>query len=130
MLNQTSIYAVRAMGYLASRAEGALVLSSTIAEEMEIPANFLSKIIHRLSQAGLIQAVRGRNGGVALARDPGSITIREVVDLFMRIDDYKDCFLGMNKCNGACGLHIRWKIISEQLEKMLNDTTIDRIFSQ
>lgn len=129
MLNQTAIYAVRAMGYLASQPDDVLVLSSTIAKEMKIPANFLSKILNRLSQAGLIQAVRGRNGGVSLAKNASQIKIRDVVDLFMRVDDYRECFLGLKRCDGSCGLHIRWKIISEQLERMLDDTTIDQIFN-
>ena len=45
MLNQTAIYAIRAMGFLAAQEEGIPVLSNTIAEEMEIPKNFLLKII-------------------------------------------------------------------------------------
>jgi hypothetical protein len=45
----------------------------------------------------------------------------------MKIDDLKKCFLGLNKCDGKCGMHIRWQIISEQFEKMLNETTADQI---
>ena len=128
MLNQTAIYAIRAMGFLASEKEGKLILSSTIANEMGIPQNFLSKIMHRLVQAGFVQSIRGRNGGFVLATKPSEIRIRDVVDLFAKLDDYKQCFLGFKKCDGSCGLHIRWNIIIEQFERMLNDTTIDQIF--
>jgi len=128
MLNQTAIYALRAMGFLAQRNEVQPILSATIAQEMDIPKNFLSKILNRLSQAGLIDATRGRNGGVTLARPARKIKLYEVVDLFMKINDLKNCFLGLKKCDGSCGLHIRWQIISEQFEKMLNDTTVDQIF--
>ena len=127
MLNQTAIYALRAMGFLAGQNTAEPVLSSLIAEEMEIPHNFLSKILNRLAQAGLILATRGRKGGVRLARPGSDILLYEVVDLFMKVDDYKKCFLGMRKCDGSCGLHLRWRIISEQFEKMLNETTIDQI---
>jgi len=127
MLNQTAIYAIRAMGFLASEKDGKLVLSSTIAKEMNIPKNFLSKIMHRLAQAGFVQSIRGRNGGFVLANRPSEIHVRDVVDLFEKLDDYKQCFLGLNKCDGTCGLHIRWNIIVEQFERMLNDTTIDQI---
>jgi Rrf2 family protein len=127
MINQTAIYALRAMGFLAQQKDSAPVLSSTIAKEMEIPRNFLSKILNRLTQAGLIQAIRGRNGGVALNKPASQIRLYEVVQLFMKIDDFKTCFLGLKRCDGACGLHIRWRIISEQFDKLLNDTTIDQI---
>ena len=127
MLNQTAIYAIRAMGFLASEKEGEIVLSNTIAKEMSIPKNFLSKIMHRLVQAGFVQSTRGRNGGFVLARKPSEIFIRDVIDLFAKLDDYKQCFLGLKNCDGSCGLHIRWNIIVEQFERMLNDTTIDQI---
>ena len=128
MLNQTAIYAIRAMGFLAKPDQGESILSTTIAKEMEIPRNFLSKILNRLAQAGLIIATRGRGGGVKLARPASEILLYEVVDLFMKVNDFKKCFLGLRSCDGSCGLHLRWRIVSEQFEKMLNDTTIDQVY--
>ena len=128
MLSQTAVYAVRAMGFLAKQDPGELVLSSTIATEMNIPRNFLSKILNRLAQAELIRTTRGRSGGVALARPASDILLYDVVQPFMKVNDYKQCFLGMSKCDGSCGLHLRWRIISEQFEQMLNDTTVDQVF--
>ena len=127
MLNQTAIYAIRAMGFLAIQDTDDPILTSLIAKEMDIPHNFLSKILNRLVQAELIHATRGRRGGVKLARPGSDILLHEVVDLFMKINDYKKCFLGLPKCDGNCGLHLHWRIISEQFEKMLKDTTIDNV---
>ena len=127
MLNQTATYALRAMGFLAGQDPNKPTLSSVIAAEMEIPKNFLSKILNRLTQARLVNATRGRRGGVMLAKPPAEIQLFEVVDLFMQIDDFKKCLLGMRGCDGTCGLHLRWRIISEQFEKILNETTIDQI---
>ncbi len=128
VLPQTAIYAIRAMGYMASRTNEKPLLSRTIAEEMQIPTNFLSKILHRLVQSGLIQSIRGRNGGFVLAKPASGIFIRDIVDLFMQIDDQTHCLLGLKKCDGKCGLHHRWSNISEQFEMMLNETAIDKIF--
>ncbi len=127
MLNQTAIYAIRAMGFIASQDTGNPILTSLIAKEMDIPHNFLSKILNRLAQADLIHTTRGRRGGVKLARPGSEIFLHDVVSLFMKIDDNKQCFLGLHKCDGSCGLHLRWRIISEQFEKMRNDTTIDNV---
>ncbi len=116
------------MGFLAKQNPDERILSSTVASEMNIPRNFLSKILNRLAQAGLIVTTRGRSGGVALARPAADILLSDVVQQFMKVNDYKKCFLGMNKCDGSCGLHLRWRIISEQFEQMLNDTTVDQIY--
>ncbi len=128
MLTQTGIYAIRAMGYIESQQDGNPLLTRTIAEEMQIPINFLSKILNRLVQAGLIQSIRGRNGGFVMVKPPSEIFIRDVVDLFMHLDDYKHCLLGLKKCDGSCGLHSRWRNITEQFELMLDRTTIDNVF--
>jgi Rrf2 family iron-sulfur cluster assembly transcriptional regulator len=127
MLNQTSIYALRAMGFLARHKDNSPVLSSLIADEMKIPKNFLSKILNRLVQGGLVHALRGRNGGVSLARPAAQIKLYDIVNLFMKMDDFKRCFLGLNECDGNCGLHIRWQIIAEQYEKLMNETTVEQL---
>ena len=115
------------MGFLAKQDPDKRILSSTIAAEMNIPRNFLSKILNRLAQAGLIETTRGRSGGVALSRPATDILLYDVVQLFMRVNDFKECFLGMSRCDGSCGVHLRWRIISEQFEQMLNDTTVDQV---
>jgi Rrf2 family protein len=127
MLSQTGIYAIKAMGYIASEEDDKPLLSRTIAEKTQIPANFLSKILNRLVQAGLIRSIRGRNGGFVMAKPPSEINIREIVDLFMQLDNYKRCLIGLNNCDGSCGLHHRWSNITEQFEMMLDETTIDKI---
>jgi Rrf2 family protein len=116
------------MGFMAKQDDQYPVLSSTIAADMNIPRNFLSKIINRLVQAGLMLATRGRGGGVKLARPAADIMLREVVELFMKVDDYQNCFMGLKTCDGGCGMHLRWKIISEQFQQILDDTTVDQIF--
>ena len=59
MLSQTSLYAIRAMGFLASESgmDKKPILGKIIAEEMKIPANYLSKILNRLVHAGLIRSI-------------------------------------------------------------------------
>lgn len=127
MLSQTGKYAIRAMAHIASKQNGKPVLSRNIAEETQIPVNFLAKILNRMVQAGLIRSIRGRNGGFVMARPPSEIPIREIVDLFMQLDNFKRCFLGLVNCDGSCGFHKSWRIIAEQFERMLDQTTIDQI---
>ena len=128
MLSQTSLYAIRAMGYLASESgiDKKPVLGKIIAKEMQIPANFLSKILNRLVHAGLIRSIRGRNGGFVIDRPTSEIYVREIIDLFMHLDCHEDCFLNINKCDGTCGFHFRWRIITDQMEKILDEVTIDK----
>lgn len=127
MLSQTGMYALRAMGYLADQETGEPILTQVISEKTGIPKNFLSKILNRLVQGGLIGSVRGRGGGFVLFRPAEEIYLKDVVGLFMKIEDFKNCFLGLETCNGKCGLHEKWHAIAMQFEKMLCETTVNQI---
>ena len=115
------------MGYLASHKEDGPVLTQTISEEMQIPRNFLSKIMNRLVQSGMIRSIRGTKGGFTLFKEPQEISLYDVASLFTKLDDYRLCFLGYKECDESCGLHDQWRGISDQVEKLLNETTIDNI---
>jgi len=127
MLSQTATYALQAMAFLAAHRDEGPILSQTISQEMKIPKNFLSKILNRLVQEGLIQSIRGTGGGFVFTKDPSKISMRDVVALFMKLDYYKNCFLAIKKCDGSCTLHPQWKGIAEQIKAMLDDTTVDKM---
>ena len=91
-------YAVRAVLHLARVGNKERSATSMIAKEQNIPPSFLAKIISQLSIAGLLHTSRGARGGVTLAREPGDITLLEVVEAI-------DGPIQLNECvgnNGAC----------------------------
>ena len=81
MLSQRTRYAIRALLHLADRfGEGPIQLSE-IAERQNIPAKFLTVILSEMKRAGLIETLRGKEGGYWLARRPEDITYGEIVRL-------------------------------------------------
>ncbi len=127
MLSQTAMYAIKAMGFIANYGGDTPVLSRTISEQMDIPQNFLSKIMNRLVQEGYLKSIRGTNGGFILEHDPNSISLKEIAGLFMNLDDLKRCFLGLQECDGSCSLHKQWVPIAERFERMLENTSIKKV---
>jgi len=77
-LTKTTSHAVRILVDCAA-ADGSLVKTASISERLEITPLNVFKIVHLLSRAGFVEAVRGRHGGVRLARPAGEIRIGEVV---------------------------------------------------
>ena len=71
-------YSLRVLMYLALRKDR-LATISEIATAYEISRAHLMKVAHQLGVKGFVQTVRGRQGGLRLARNPRSITVGEVV---------------------------------------------------
>ena len=77
-LSKTTNYAIRILLDCAVAAPD-LVKVAEISERRDITLQNTFKIVHLLSRAGFIQAVRGRHGGVRLARPAAEIRIGDVV---------------------------------------------------
>lgn len=77
-LSKTTNYAIRILLDCAM-ANPNLVKVAEISERRDITLQNTFKIVHLLSRAGFIQAVRGRHGGVRLSRPASEIRIGDVV---------------------------------------------------
>jgi Rrf2 family protein len=71
-------YAIRAVVELAAAGEGP-VKGERISQAQGIPLKFLENILLELRHHGLVQSMRGAEGGYWLARPPADITLAEVI---------------------------------------------------
>lgn len=63
--------------------------------------NHLAQVIHGLALAGFLTTLRGRSGGLRLARDPAQITVGDVVRRFESVLPFAPC---MEAEGGDCPL--------------------------
>lgn len=71
-------YTLRVLMYLAV-AKDRLVTTSELAAAYGISQNHLTKVVHQLSRSGLVDSVRGKGGGIRLARQPDEIHLGGVI---------------------------------------------------
>lgn len=76
-----SPYAVLALAELAQRAGPEPVPIGELARKRAVPVQFLEQLFATLRRAGIISSQRGVKGGYRFARDPGEVTVLEVVEL-------------------------------------------------
>ncbi len=77
-LTRQTDYALRLMIYLAV-AEQPLATISEVSGSFRMSRNHLMKIVHHLAQLGYLQTLRGKGGGIRLARRAQDIRIGDVV---------------------------------------------------
>ena len=125
-------YAVRAVLHLARAGNSERSATSLIAKEQNIPPSFLAKIISQLSIAGLLHTSRGARGGVTLAREPGEITLLEVVEAIDGPIQLNECVTNEGVCTFEANCPIRpvWCDAQDELVKRLKNTNFADMLAQ
>ena len=91
-----SDYALRLLMYLAVQTEK-LATIPEVAKAYSISPNHLMKVVHQMGQAGYVETVRGRGGGMRLARAADTIRLGEVVRFTEPDMDIVPCFQSKNQ---------------------------------
>jgi len=71
-------YSLRVLIFLATAGERRATIAE-IATAFDVSQNHLTKVVHFLARQGWIETVRGRKGGIVLAREANAIRIGRVV---------------------------------------------------
>ena len=72
-------YALRLMTELAAMAPGELLPLKAVSDSQEISQKYLEQIVTPLARAGLVESVRGSQGGYRLARPARQITAGDIL---------------------------------------------------
>lgn len=80
-LSRMADYGVVLLSTMA-RHQDARYAAPELANRTTLPAPTVSKILKLLSKAELVTATRGAQGGYALSRPPGAITVAEIITAF------------------------------------------------
>lgn len=125
MFSQTSRYALRTLGYLATHRER-WVLGREIAEATGIPSNYLSKVLAQLRKRGFVASRKGWGGGFRLKASAGRTAISAVLETFDGRREEDACAFGLGRCDAddPCPLHPHWEKVRAEYERMLRSVTL------
>lgn len=115
---------------LATRHEsGEPVRIREIADSHGIPSRFLVQILLQLKAAGLVNSTRGAAGGYQLAREPGEISLGEVMSV---VDSQSGAIRSYaeHPTKTAQLLLDRWQEVARQERDMLSDITFADLVMQ
>jgi Rrf2 family iron-sulfur cluster assembly transcriptional regulator len=133
ILSKPSVYAIRALLYLvAKEKENDFVSIRELATELDISFHFLTKILQKLSEKGIVQSSRGAAGGIILNRSSASIRMAEIVSVIEGPQFFDKCILGLPGCGNKkpCPMHDFWKETKSSIKQKLENTTLKEMGRQ
>jgi len=128
MFSKACEYGIKASIYIAEQSlTGRKVSLKEIAEAIESPTAYTSKILQHLCRSFIINSDKGPTGGFSM--DILKIEKIKLSTIVFAIDGdsiYNGCGLGLKKCNEKkpCPVHNQFKLVRDELKKMLDNTTI------
>ena len=100
-----------------------------IAKRQGIPEQYLRQIFMPLKRAGVVKAVRGKNGGYLLARSPEEITALKIVQAMGEELGPVFCVGTPSACRrvSECPTHPLWCKLADAVREALRTTTVAQL---
>ena len=126
VLSNTSIYAIRALIYMMDSGTDGPVSVGEMSEKLKISFHFLTKILQKLTKAGLLESRRGPAGGISFEKSPERIFLADLVRIIEGDDFFDKCLLGLPGCGkmAPCPVHDFWKLNRGEMRKRFETISI------
>ena len=132
MVSTKGRYALTVMVDLARNEGDGYVSLSDIAEREKLSMKYLESIISILNKGGLLQSLRGKNGGYKLARDPAEYNIAEILLLTEGTLAPVNCIMQDGvQCEKAatCSTLPLWAGLDNVIDNYLRTNTLEDIIT-
>jgi len=112
IVSTKGVYGLTAILILAKEKNKDLLQIKEIAAKGEIPQNYLEQILVTLKKSGLVESIRGANGGYRLLKDANSIMVFEV------LSSLECCFSNTDTKTKTDLLQHFWEDAQKKIEKI------------
>ncbi|MCB0519549.1 MAG: Rrf2 family transcriptional regulator [Lewinellaceae bacterium] len=127
MFSKSCQYAIRATIYLAMhQEEGKNLGVKEIATSLDVPQQFLAKILQQLSRQNLVSSIKGPNGGFYLSPENKLNSLLQIIECIDGPLTLNSCVLGLPQCSSVtpCPLHFNFFEYREKMRQTLGATSI------
>lgn len=130
MLSKKTQYALKALGFLATKYGEGPVLIAEISKKKKIPLKFLETILLELKKQGVLDSKKGKGGGYYLSEPPKKTPIARVLRIVegpiallpcVSLNFYERC----KDCNQSiCGLNKTMILVRDATLKIVEKKTL------
>ena len=124
-LTRHTDFSLRVLIYLSLNKTEELVTINEISDHFEILKNHLTKVVNHLAQKGYVKTIRGKNGGLRLAKKPADIKLGDVVQSMEMNLDVVDCSKPLCPLINNCKLKHILNEAKHSFLKTLNNYTVE-----
>ncbi len=126
ILRRNTDYALRLMVSLARHGRDASVSTRSLAEEQDVPYQLACKLMQQLHSGKLVESCMGARGGFRLDREPGRISLLDVVEVIQGRLSLNRCLLSKTCCPRIATCPVRAKMgeLQGQMEEYLGKVTL------
>jgi Rrf2 family transcriptional regulator, iron-sulfur cluster assembly transcription factor len=134
MLSNTCKYALRSIIYIGIKSTSTnLVNVRTIATDLDVPMQFLSKILQVYVRKGILNSVKGPSGGFNFKKDPSDVTLYELVTIIDGPELFDNCIIGTKPCNSSdskmekCAVHSKFSSVRNEVAEFFKNETVGKV---
>jgi Rrf2 family iron-sulfur cluster assembly transcriptional regulator len=126
LLSTGSQYVITALILIGRKPEGEPVSASQLAEVLNCPPAYLSQMLAKLIEPGILGSRRGASGGVFLDKPLKEIKMIGIVTALEGDAFFRRCFLGIDGCGHIepCPFHNVWTAQRNEIKHWLTKTTL------
>jgi Rrf2 family transcriptional regulator, iron-sulfur cluster assembly transcription factor len=111
------------------------VAARELADAERLPADYVEQILLRLRRAGLVESVRGAKGGYYLARDPATISVRDVMTASEHQTFEVNCAshpVDADRCapGAQCSIRQVWVALQQRVDDLLGGISLADLMRQ
>lgn len=118
--------AIQAVLFLSIKEEKQLTSAFEISKKLDVPKEFVSKVLQTLTRYDIVGSKKGKSGGFYLAKQASKIRLLDIVEAIDGLDVFKKCVLGFPGCSSEapCPVHDKWGKLRDEAYKMLSNQTL------
>lgn len=121
-------YGLQAVLYLSTIEEDRTASADEISKKLNIPKEFVSKILQSLALKKIVGSKKGNSGGFFLGKPASQIKLIEIVEAIDGLSLFHNCVLGFPDCSpeSPCPVHNKWGKLRQDAYDMLTKETLEQ----
>lgn len=119
---------LQAVLFLSTREFGTIFSALEISEKLQVPKEFIAKVLQGLTEFGIVSSKKGKNGGFSLGKPANQIRLIQIIEAIDGLEVFNHCVLGFRDCSSThpCPVHHKWgKLRDEALQMLTVETLAD-----